>query len=287
MAEQTIFRPADYSRTDHQGSSYQVNLRSPLAFTASSPSQIYNSTPRLPTPSNPIGPTISYQPKIQTLQLPQISSLQSNVTEPRIPQTSSASSLGQTVHHSIMTDPFSTNRLAMAQDRIQYLMEEHRWLTDRCKEYYEASQAIEAKFDGLKREIFTLSSEIRKDGSHATEVDLTKFKERVPSLADKEELLSIIRSQEEILAKLKESKKSKKKADQEEEPRNLKIDASRKERPEKPAMAEVIDPEVFMRDFSTFGDLGSKPKPQEIKRRTMKTQESKNPKSGQKSPTNK
>lgn len=176
-----------------------------------------------------------------------------------------------------------TARLHMAQDRIRYLMDEHQWLTDRCREYYSAAQHIESKFDDLKLEIAEMNRTIRRDqGCQVVDIDVAKFKNREPSFSDKEDLLAIIKKQQEIIDNLKEAKKKKKKAEPEEEPRNLQVDAQKKDKKldqtNQASLNQKGNSDIGMRDFSTFGEIGdvdSKNKLQEIRRRTVKSREPK------------
>lgn len=186
-------------------------------------------------------------------------------------------------------DISSASRLTMANERVQYLIDEHRWLTDRCREYVAATCAIDAKFDDLKSEVADIKAAIGRPQMPATASDMDRYRQTLPTAVEREQLMAIIEQQRAVIDKLK-AKKSKKLKDVEEEPRVLDVGEHRDKKQvglnadQLPDTLEVGDfrvPEeepVEVRNFQTFGEIGKPTQLLEIKRRTYKmTENNRNP----------
>lgn len=178
-------------------------------------------------------------------------------------------------------DILLASRLTMANERVQYLIDEHRWLTDRCHEYVAATCAIDTRFDDLKSEVADIKAAIGRPQMPTAASDMDRYRQTLPTAVERGQLMAIIEQQRAVIDKLK-AKKSKKLKDVEEEPRVLDVDEHRERKHAglKPdqllGTLEVGDfrvPEeepVEVRNFQTFGEIGKPTQQLEIKRRTYK-----------------
>lgn len=141
-------------------------------------------------------------------------------------------------------------------DRLQYLIEELSFLQAHVRSLADQAADIEGKFDFLNHEITRLQKLVLEDSS--IDDDLSRFKNKDPTLQDKIELLAIMEYQQKMIDSLKKKKKINKAAEQEkeEEPRNFDIDQQLLESRATVETHKIeLSPAQNTAGFSTFGRL--------------------------------
>lgn len=190
----------------------------------------------------------------------------------------------QAVSQTPAPDQASISRLTMAKERVQYLMEEHKWLADKCQEYLGAVKSVDDQVEGLKAELSDIKAVMGKLELPTAPGDLEKYRQTIPTHEEKLELMAIINQQQAVLATLKAKKSKKTREGIEEEPRVLDVGEHKNKKSPKKIESDNLPEDIEMgdfrvpedeptevRDFSTFGEKKKSSSSQPIKRRTLKT----------------
>lgn len=165
--------------------------------------------------------------------------------------------LGPTIIRSVHTSSSQHPGTGAKDDRLEYLLEEHRFLQGHVA-------SLAARAESLERKFADLTSEVAKVVSTDNSLDIQAIKATEPVLSQKTQLLAIVQSQKALIDSLKANKKRTKRlkassiAEEEGVPRELSVNRERLTNEGKNVdnvvKIDIAEP-LKASTFSTFGKL--------------------------------